>query len=372
MIKIPLVDLKRQYQTIKKEIDRALLDIVERSSFISGPEINTFERSFAKMCGADCAVAVSSGTTAIYLALMALKIGKGDEVITAPNTFIATTEAISQTGAKVVFADVDDRTLNIDPEKLKKMITRRTKAVIPVHLYGQMCDMDAIMNIARRHHLLVIEDAAQAHLSEFKGKRAGSFGAAGCFSFFPGKNLGAYGDAGAIVTNDKKLAKEMKMLSDHGRIAKYEHLKEGYNYRMDNIQAAILNIKLKYLPRWTEKRRKIAQRYSELFAGTDIKTPYIDLRAKPVYHQYVVRIKNRDKVQGYLIEQGISTGIHYPIALHLQKAYRYLGYKKGDFPIVEKAASEILSLPIFPELTENEMQIIVRALKTACAKSFGA
>jgi len=364
MSKIPLVDLKRQYLTIKPEIDEAIQKVVDETAFISGKYASEFEKNFATACGAKFAIGTSSGTTSLYLALVALGVGKGDEVITVPNTFIATTEAISQTGARVVFVDIDEKTYNMDPVKLEEAITDKTKAIVPVHLYGQPVDMEAILNIAKKRNIFVVEDACQAHLAEFNGKKAGSMGDVGCFSFYPGKNLGAYGDGGCVTTNDEQLAAKMRMLSDHGRVSKYEYTMEGYNYRLDGIQAAILDVKLKYLNEWTEKRRAIAELYSTLLKDVDgVITPYIDPRAKHVYHLYVIRIPQREKVKDALAEKNIFAGIHYPIPLHVQKAYDYLGYNKGDFPVSEKCAEEILSLPIFPELSKEDAEQIVVAVK---------
>ena len=359
MTTIPLVDLKRQYQTIQEEIQSAWNRVVGNADFILGEEVASFEAAFAAACRASHAVGTSSGTTALHLALAALGIGPGDEVVTVANTFIATTEAISQAGARVVFADVNEQTLTMDPGALVKSITEKTRAVIPVHLYGQSADMENISAIARRHGLKIIEDAAQAHLAEFNGNPVGHYADAACFSFYPGKNLGAYGDAGIVVTSDGKLAEKMRMLANHGRTSKYEHLLEGYNYRLDALQAAILNVKLKYLQSWTERRWEIARTYDRFFKETDFRTPYVDGRARHVYHLYVIRSEGRERWARRFLDAGISTGIHYPIPLHLQPAYRYLGYRKGDLPVTEGAAEEILSLPLFPELTSAEIERII-------------
>ena len=364
---IPLIDLKRQYLSIKDEIDQAVQTVINNSSFISGEPIKKFEEAFARLCEVNFAVATSSGTSALYLALIALGIGPGDEVITAPNTLIATTEAISHSGAQVVFVDVNEQTYNIDVEKIESVITKRTKVIIPVHLYGQAADMDAIRQIARKHQLKIVEDASQAHLGEFQHKRVGSFGDLACFSFYPAKNLGAYGDAGTVVTNDKKLAESIKMIADHGRISKYEHQTEGFNFRMDTLQAAILNVKLKHLFDWTQKRRQIADIYNHELHKWAI-TPFVDERVQHVYHQYVLRVPKRDEVRTALANKGIVTAIHYPIPLHLQNAYQYLNYKKGDFPVTEKVSQEILSIPIFPELTPEEIETIIKNIKNVCRK----
>ena len=361
--KIPLVDLKRQYQSIEQEMMAAIKNVLDETSFILGEPVACFEKSFAGFCGVASGIGTSSGTTALHLALVALGIVPGDEVITVANTLIATSEAISQTGAKVVFVDIDEKTYNLDISKLEEKITARTKAIIPVHLFGQSADMEAIMQIARTKNLKVIEDASQAHLAEFKGKRVGSFGDAACFSFYPGKNLGAYGDAGIVVTNHQTLAQKMRILSNHGRINKYEHLVEGYNYRLDTLQAAVLNVKLKYLDQWTQKRRQIAHLYDILLKDAAVKTPFVDERARHVYHLYVIRLADRLRLEKILTEHGIATGVHYPVPLHLQKAYQYLGYKKGDLPVTERCADEILSLPIFPELTNEEINTIGHVIR---------
>lgn len=365
---IPLVDLKKQYQSIKPEIDQAIQSVLESTAFINGPASKRFEEDFAHLSGASYGVGTSSGTTALYLALKALGIGSGDEVITVPNTFIATTEAISQTGARVRFVDVDERTLNIDPKRIEAVINEKTKAIIPVHLYGQSCDVSAIGEMVRKHHLEVVYDAAQAHLAEFEGKPLGLFGSVVCYSFYPGKNLGAYGDAGIALTNDGALAQKMRMLANHGRSDKYEHLMEGYNYRIDSLQAAVLNVKLKYLPQWSQRRRDIAQIYNSILEDSPVVTPYVDDRMQHVYHLYVIRVKNRDKVQAALQKEGIAAGIHYPIPLHLQKAYQYLGHFSGDFPVTEQAAQEICSLPMFPELTDQQAEMIATTVKRVCAQ----
>ncbi len=372
MNKIPLIDLKRQYLSIKEEVDAAIQNVLDSSCFICGEPVESFEKSFAHLCGVNFGVGTSSGTTALHLALTTLGIGRGDEVITTANTFIATTEAISQTGARVIFADIDERTYNIDCKSFQEKITPRTKAVVPVHLYGQSADMEAIGRIANKHRLKLIEDASQAHLAEFNGKPVGSFGDCAIFSFYPGKNLGAYGDAGMVVTDDEVLAQKMRMLSNHGRINKYEHLMEGYNYRLDTLQAAVLNVKLKHLSKWTQQRREIAQIYDKMFKDCDVITPAIDHRAKHVYHLYVIRVKNRERLEKTLTQNGISTGIHYPRPLHLQKAYQYLGYKKGDFPVTEQCAGEILSVPLFPELTSSEIDRIIQCIRQACPKPLAA
>ncbi len=360
---VPLVDLKAQYAAIKPDIDAAMQRVVNNTSFILGKEVAEFENNFAAFSHAQYCVGTDSGTAALHLALLILGVKAGDEVITTTHTFIATAEVISLIGAKPVLVDIDPRTYNIDPNQIEAAITPRTRAIIPVHLYGQPAEMDAILAIARKHNLRVIEDAAQAHGAEYRGKRVGSMGDVACFSFYPGKNLGAYGDAGALVTNDAALADHARMLRDHGRSAKYAHKLVGYGYRLDALQAAILGAKLPHLDAWNARRRELADYYTELLTNTDIVTPYVPPHVKPVYHIYCIRSKNRDGLQKHLKARGIETGIHYPIPLHLQPVYQNLGYHAGDFPHAEKAASEILSLPMYPELTNAQAQQIVDALK---------
>ncbi len=357
---IPLVDLKAQYASIKDEIDSAISEVISNTAFIGGPYAKSFESAFAEFCNVNHCVGVGNGTDALYIALRALGIGEGDEVLTAANSFVATSEAITMTGAKVVFVDINPKTYNIDVEKIKEKITPKTKAIIPVHLYGQSADMDPIIEIANKHNLKVIEDAAQAHGAEYKGRRIGSLGDLAAFSFYPGKNLGAYGDAGAIVTNDEELAIKTRMIANHGRIGKYDHEFEGVNSRLDGIQAAILGVKLKHLSDWSERRRKNAYLYNEYLKGTELITPVEIKDVKAVYHLYVVRINNgrRKEFQEHLKSKGVSTGIHYPITLPNLKAYTYLNHKENDFPEATKASQEIVSLPIFPELTEEQIQFI--------------
>jgi len=361
---IPLVDLKAQYISIKAEIDVAIQNVINDTSFIKGKYVAEFEENFSNSIGAKHCIGVGNGTEAIYIALRTLGIGHNDEIVTAANTFIATSEAITQTGAKVVFVDNDPKNYNLDIDQIEDKITTKTKVIIPVHLYGHSADMDRILEIASKHNLFVIEDCAQAHLAEYKGKKVGGFGDLACFSFFPGKNLGAYGDAGAAVTNDDSLAKKFRMFANHGRISKYDHEFEGTNSRMDGIQGAILNVKLKYLPQWTEKRRQVAALYNKLLKELDgVVTPQEEPYAKHVYHLYVVRVKEREKIQNFLKENGVSTGIHYPIALPNLLAYKYLGHKKEDFPVASQYQDEILSLPIFPELEEEKVRFICDLFK---------
>ncbi|MDR3554366.1 MAG: DegT/DnrJ/EryC1/StrS family aminotransferase [Syntrophobacteraceae bacterium] len=368
-MQIPLVDLNAQYQTIREEIDKTVAEVIANSAFIGGPAVKAFEAGFAEYCNAGYCVGVGNGTDALFIALKSLGIGPGDEVITVANSFIATAEAITMTGARVVFVDIDPETYNIDVSKIARKVTSRTKAIVPVHLYGRPADMDPIMEIARKHGLKIVEDCAQAHGALYKGRIAGSIGDIGCFSFYPGKNLGAYGDAGALVTNDEGLAVRARMFANHGRIGKYDHEQEGINSRLDGLQAAILNVKLKHLPAWTESRRENAALYNKYLQNTSLILPYETDGLKPVYHLYVVRVphETREKLQADLKSKGIATGIHYPIALPNLKAYAYLNHKPSDFPQATKASSEILSLPMYPELSEEQVKFIARSVagKTA-------
>jgi dTDP-4-amino-4,6-dideoxygalactose transaminase len=365
---VAFVDLQAQYASIKSEIDKVIADVIAETAFIGGAHLQSFEAAFAQFCNVKHCVGVGNGTDAIFIALKALGIGHGDEVITVANSFIATSEAITTTGARVVFVDIDPKTYNIDTKQIESKITAKTKAIIPVHLYGQPVDMDSILLIARTHKLKVIEDAAQAHGAMYKGRRVGSFGVVACFSFYPGKNLGAYGDAGAIVTDNPELAKKVKMLANHGRIDKYDHEIEGVNSRMDGLQAAILGVKLKYLKEWTEKRRNNARLYNELLKGARVETPIEIDNVEAVYHLYVVRetTGNREKLQAYLKSKGISTGIHYPIALPNLKAYAYLNHKEEDFPNATRASREILSLPMFPELQDSQIKYVCEKVREVC------
>jgi dTDP-4-amino-4,6-dideoxygalactose transaminase len=359
---IPFVDLKAQYLSIKEEIDAAVLNVLDSTQFILGSEVAAFEQEFAQYCHADYGIAVNTGTSALHLALLSAGIGPGDEVITTPFTFIATVAAIVYTGATPVFVDIDPVSYTIDVTKIEQAITEKTKAILPVHLYGQPADMNPIMEIARRYGLIVIEDAAQAHRAEYKGQRVGSIGDIGCFSFYPGKNLGAYGEGGAVVTNNPEYAHTMKMLRDWGQEQRYHHVLKGYNYRMDGIQGGILRVKLRYLDKWTEARRTLAKQYDELLANSSVKTPTVMPYSYHVYHVYAVRSPQRDLLQQKLQEQGIQTGIHYPIPVHLQQAYADLGYKTGDFPHCEAASQEVLSLPMFAELTTELQTQVIQAI----------
>jgi dTDP-4-amino-4,6-dideoxygalactose transaminase len=360
-MKVPFLDLKGQYESIKDEIGVAIQQVLDSCAFAGGPFVEQFEKEFASFCQCQYAIGVGSGTDALWLALLAVGVGPDDEVITTPNTFIATAEAISFCGAKPVFVDIEEKTYNINPFLLEAAITPRTKAIIPVHLFGQMADMDPIVGIAKAHGLFVIEDACQAHGAEYKGRSAGSIGDAGCFSFYPGKNLGAYGEAGAIVTNNFELDKNIRMLRDHGQAKKYYHAMVGWNARMDGFQGSVLSVKLKHLKVWNEARRKNAQLYDELL--TDLNGVIIPREvdyAKHVYHIYAVRVKNRDPVIRSLSEKGIYCGIHYPIPIHLQDAYNLMKLRKGKFPIAERCAEEFISLPMFPELTKEQIEHTVK------------
>lgn len=366
MEKIPLVDLKAQYLSIKDEIDEAIERVINKTAFILGEEVEAFEEEYARYCGAKHCVGVASGTAALHLALVACGIGPGDEVITTPFTFIATAEAISHCGARPVFVDIDPQTYNIDPTKIEAVITERTRAIVPVHLYGQPADMDPILSIARRHGLKVIEDAAQAHGAEYKGRRTGTLGDVACFSFYPGKNLGAYGDGGAVVTDNVETANRVRRLRDHGRQAKYEHLEIGYGERLDALQAAILRAKLRYLETWIEARRNHACQYTNLLGECRVVTPYEAPFVRHVYHLYVIRSSHRDELVVYLRARGIGVGIHYPIPLHLQPAYLQKDYGNSHLPIAEQAATEVVSLPMYPELTGEQIAHIADAVNQFC------
>jgi dTDP-4-amino-4,6-dideoxygalactose transaminase/acetyltransferase-like isoleucine patch superfamily enzyme len=360
---VPFVDLKTQTAGLYDEVYPEMENVIKECSFILGDAVSEFEENFAEFCGVKHAVAVNSGTSALVLALICAGVGSGDEVITVPNTFVATVEAILQIGAKPVFVDVDSRTYTLDAGKMERAITRKTKAIIPVHLYGQSADMDKIMEIAERHNLKVIEDACQAHGAEYKGKRVGGFGIAGCFSFYPGKNLGCFGEGGALVTNNDEVATQARMLRDHGQSEKYISKLVGFNYRMHGIQGAVLKVKLRHLEEWNEKRRKHAETYNKSFLGTGVNTPFEAGYGKHVYHIYSIITKRRDRLKKHLESRGISTGIHYPIPVHLQEGYAFLGHEEGDFPVAERAAMEELSLPMYPELTEEQIKHVVDSVK---------
>jgi dTDP-4-amino-4,6-dideoxygalactose transaminase len=362
---IPFLDLKAQHRALKSELMEVASRVLDSCAFASGPEVAAFEEEFAAYCNVKFAAGVNTGTSALHLALLAAGIGPGDEVITVPHTFMATVSSIRYAGAKPVFVDVDPVTYTMDPKLIEGAITKHTKALMPVHLYGQPADMDPIMEIAKKHNLLVIEDACQAHGAEYKGKRAGSIGHMAAFSFYPGKNLGACGEGGAFVTNDPEFIKKVRMYRDWGQEKRYHHLLEGYNYRMDGLQGAFLKVKLKHLPAWTEARRAAAAKYAEAFSGSNVRFPREAEGRKHVYHIYAVMAKNRDQLSKVLGDKGIATGFHYPIPVHLQPCFEHLGYKAGQFPVSEKAAAEEISLPMFPELTGEQVAEIVTAVKAS-------
>jgi dTDP-4-amino-4,6-dideoxygalactose transaminase len=359
---VPILDLKAQYESIKDEINAAMTEVLESTKFILGPAMQDLEQRVAAYCGCEYGVGVASGTDALRLTLAALGIGTGDEVITTPFTFIATANTISRSGARPVFVDIDHRTYNIDPVAIKAAITKRTKAIVLVHLYGQPADMDPIMELAETHGLYVIEDAAQAIGARYKGRRVGSIGHVGCLSFYPTKNLGAYGDGGMVVTNDVALAEKVDILRRQGGEKKYHAEVLGFNSRLDSLQAAILGVKLNYLDVWNERRRQVAQRYNELLAGLSIMTPYERPDVYHVYHQYSIRAPQRDALSTYLKGRGIGTMIYYPVPLHLQRLYANLGYGENSLPESERASQEVLSLPMYPELSEAQQQEVAQAI----------
>ena len=367
---IPFLDLTAHHEPIREEINAAIQEVVRKSAFAGGPFVAAFEKDFAAFCGSRYAIGLGSGTEALWLALLALEVGPEDEVITVPSTFMATAEAISCCGARPVFVDIEEQTYVMDPARLEKAITPRTRAIIPVHLFGQPADMDRILEIAQRYNLPVIEDACQAHGSEYKGHKAGTLGIAGCFSFYPGKNLGAWGEAGAVITNDAALNHKIQILRDHGQARKYYHAMIGWNARMDGIQGAVLRVKLKYLDRNNDARRANAALYHELLNKTDAiilpkEAPY----AKHNFHVYALRVENRDQIIKGLTEKGIGCRIHYPVPVHLQEAYRSLGYGRGSFPVAELCAVQFLSLPMYPELSREQILAVTQELKILLGKT---
>ena len=362
---IPYADLRAQYRSIQPEIDTAVLRVLDSTQFVLGDEVAAFEQEFAAYCGASEAVGVNSGTSALHLALLAAGVGPGDEVITVPFTFVATAAAIVYTGARPVFVDIDAGTYTMAPSQIERAITSRTKAIVPVHLYGHPADMDPILDLARRHGVPVVEDAAQAHGAEYNGRRCGSMGTLAAFSFYPGKNLGAYGEGGAVVTNDAALAKKVRLLRSWGEERRYEHSVKGFNYRMDGIQGAILRVKLRHLEAWTEARRTRAAEYAQAFAGSGVVMPIERPDCRHVYHVYAVRLSHRDSTRAAVQGADIQTGVHYPIPIHLQPAHADLGYRHGDFPVSEAAASQVLSLPMFPEMTSEQVQTVARVVVAA-------
>jgi len=360
---IPILDLRAQYHSIEREIDTAVGGVLEAGSFILGPNVKALEQEIARYCGCGYGIGMASGTDALRLAMDALEIGPGDEVITTPFTFVATANTVSRAGATPVFVDIDPRTFNIDPARIEAAITERTRAIVPVHLYGQPCDMKPIMDLAAAHRLPVIEDSAQAIGATYDGRPVSSFGIIGCFSFYPTKNLGAYGDAGMAVTCSEEIAALLDVLRRHGGRVKYYHERIGYNSRLDEIQAAILRVKLRHLDDWTAARRRVAARYDELLAGAPVTTPYCAPNARHVYHQYTIRAPRRDELEAFLKSKGIGTMIYYPVPLHRQEIYADLGLGPGSLPEAERAAQEVLSLPIYPELTDGQIEEVAAAIR---------
>jgi len=362
-MKIPLTDLKKQYQTIKEEIDSAIEQVITKTNFILGNEVEEFEEEMTDYLNVKFAVGVASGTDALALALKALDIGEGDEVITTPFTFIATAEAITRAGAKPVFCDIDEKTYNMDADKIESRITPQTKAILPVHLYGLTCEMDKIVSLAQKHDLKIIEDAAQSFGAKYNDKKAGTIGNLGCFSFFPAKNLGAFGDGGMVVTNDEQIMQKLKSLRNHGQTKQYHYTMHGFNSRLDTLQAAILKVKLNHIDKWIKMRRVNAEYYKKLFSGTDIITPFIPDYAEHSFNYYTIRAKtNRDKIKNHLKDNDIASAIYYPLCLHLQEVYKNLGHKSGDFPVAEKLQNEVLSLPMYPELEKKEIEETVKSI----------
>jgi dTDP-4-amino-4,6-dideoxygalactose transaminase len=365
-VKIPFVDLRSLHECIAEELREVFDRVLSNSSFVLGPEVLRFEQEFAAYVGTKHCIAMNTGTAALHLALAALNIGPGDEVITVAHTFIATAEAISAVGARPIFIDIDPISYTMDPTLLEDAITGKTRAIIPVDLYGQVADIDPILEIANRHGIPVIEDACQAHGALYKGRKAGSFGVAGCFSFYPGKNLGACGEGGAVTTNDDELAQRIRLWRDHGSSKRYEHIFPGLNMRMEGIQGGILSVKLKYLDRWNDQRRAAAAAYDVALSDSKFETPTEMVYSRHVYHLYVIQSDNRDAIRQRLAEAGIETGLHYPTPLHLQEAYRSLGYNLGDFPVTERVRSRILSLPIYPGVPAEAVEQVAAELKECC------
>ncbi len=362
--RVPYLDLAAQMRPLRAEINEAIAATLDRCSFCLGPDVEQFEKDFAAYCHSAHSVAFNSGTSALHVALLLLNVGPGDEVISTPFTFVATSWAISYVGAKPVYVDIDPKTFNLDPKKLEAAITPRTKAIMPVHLYGHPFDVDPILEIAKKHNIPVVEDAAQAHGATYKGRIVGTFGVTAGFSFYPGKNLGAYGEGGALVMNDPALAARARSLREHGSKVRYYHDEIGFNYRMEGIQGAVLKVKLKHLAAWTAARRRIALRYNELLKGLPLELPTEAPGVESAWHLYVVRHPQREELKKHLESQGVGCGLHYPMPLHLQKCYQFLGYKAGDFPESERAANQCLSLPIYPELTEQQQQRVVEVVRS--------
>lgn len=365
-MKVPFVDLRSMHEEIREELRSVFDRVLDQSTFVLGPEVQRFEQEFAAYVGTGHCVALNTGTAALHLVLAALGIGPGDEVITVPHTFIATAEAISAVGARPVFVDIDPVSFTMDPALLRAAITPRTRAIIPVDLYGQIADMDPILEIADQHGIPVVEDACQAHGAEYRGRKAGAFGRAGCFSFYPGKNLGACGEGGAVTTDDADLAHRIRLWRDHGSSKRYEHVFPGLNMRMEGIQGGVLSVKLKYLDLWNDQRRRAAASFNQALANTDIETPTELPNRRHVYHLYVVQSDNRDLLRRRLADAGVETGLHYPTPLHLQEAYRFLGYREGDFPVTERVRSRILSLPMYPHIAPAAIERVASELQETC------
>ncbi len=359
---LPVVDLRAQYSRLREEVMEALQEVADSMFYVLGPKVEAFEKEFAAYSGAKHCIGVNSGTSALHLALICAGVGPGDEVITVPMTFVATSWAVSYVGANPVFVDVDPATYTMDAEQIEKQITRKTKAILPVHLYGQPADMAPLMEISERHGIPIIEDAAQAHGAKYRGKVAGTFGRCGCFSFYPGKNLGAYGEGGAVVTDDDGIAARLRALRDHAQEKRYYHDEIGFNYRMDAFQGAVLSIKLKYIEQWTERRRLLAARYNELLADLPLQLPAEAHDRRHVWHLFVALHRERDRIRKEMEERRILTSLHYPVPVHLQKAYRHLRYRVGDFPMSERIARECMTLPLFPEMTSHQQDRVVEAL----------
>ena len=360
---IPYLDLPAQLRAIRPDLDQAIARTIDRCSFCLGPDTAQFEREFAAYVGTKFAVGFNSGTSALHVAMLLLNVGRGDEVITTPFTFVATSWAVSYVGAKPVYVDIEDGTMNLNPALVERAITPRTKAILPVHLYGHPFDLDPVLAIGKKHGLPVVEDAAQAHGAKYKNQTVGTFGEMSCFSFYPGKNLGACGEGGALLTNDPALDKRARALREHGSTVRYYHDEVGFNYRMEGIQGAVLGVKLKHLPHWTAERRRVARRYQALLQDTPLQLPREADYAQSARHCYVVRHSRRDELKKHLEQEGIGCALHYPLPLHLQKCYASLGYHPGDFPVAEKAARECLSLPIYPELTEPQLQRVASVIR---------
>jgi dTDP-4-amino-4,6-dideoxygalactose transaminase len=360
---IPYLDLKAQMRPLRREINAAISRTLNNCTFCLGPDVAQFEKDFAAYCGAKHAIGMNSGTSALHIAMLLLNIGSGDEVITTPYTFVATSWAISYVGARPVYVDIDDQTFNLNPELVQRAITARTRAILPVHLYGHPCNLDPLVEICRKRHLPLVEDAAQAHGAKYRGRIVGTFGVTAAFSFYPGKSLGAYGEGGALITNDESLAARARSLRDHGSTRRYYHDEVGYNYRMEGIQGAVLGVKLRHLDAWTQARRRVALRYHQLLAGTPLQLPREADYAQSAWLLYVVRHPRRDELKDHLDRHRIGCALHYPVPLHLQRCYASLGYKAGAFPVAERAARECLSLPIYPEMTDEQIERVAETIR---------